>query len=248
MPIARIARSTTLSLREREYVEAARAMGASDLRIIRRHILPNTVRPIIVAASVMTAGAVILETTLSFLGVGISRYAQGRTDTQLPSLGDVAAAATGEGLFNWWGILFPGLAILLIVVPIYFIGDGIGDALDPTGRLAARTPAPRRRRRSRVVTRAVSRIPRRTVPAVPMPRVRIELPLVGRREGVVLVQLIARRPDVGATRARRQGVGEPASADRRRAHLRLRRHDRLRRLYRAGGGRRRRLSALDRHA
>jgi ABC-type dipeptide/oligopeptide/nickel transport system permease subunit len=182
MPIARIARSTTLSLREREYVEAARAMGASDLRIIRRHILPNSLRPIVVAASVMTAGAVILETTLSFLGVGISRYAQGRTDTQLPSLGDVAAAATAEGLFNWWGILFPGLTILLIVVPIYFIGDGIGDALDPTGRLAARTPPPRRRR-SRVVTRVVSRIPRPAVPALPMPRLRLELPLVGRLRG-----------------------------------------------------------------
>jgi ABC-type dipeptide/oligopeptide/nickel transport system permease subunit len=183
MPIARIARSTTLSLREREYVEAARAMGASDLRIIRRHILPNSLRPIVVAASVMTAGAVILETTLSFLGVGISRYAQGRTDTQLPSLGDVAAAATGEGLFNWWGILFPGLAILLVIVPIYFIGDGIGDALDPTGRLAARTPPPRRRRRSRVVTHVVSRIPRPAVPAVPLPRLRLELPLIGRLRG-----------------------------------------------------------------
>ena len=185
MPIARIARSTTLSLRDREYVEAARAMGASDLRIIRRHILPNSLRSIVVAASVMTAGAVILETTLSFLGVGITRYAflGGRTDTQLPSLGDVAAAATSEGFFNWWGIVFPGLAIMLIIVPIYFIGDGIGDALVPTGRLAARTPPPRRRRRPRVVTSVVSRIPRPTVPAVPMPRVRFDLPLVGRLRG-----------------------------------------------------------------
>jgi peptide/nickel transport system permease protein len=152
MPIARIVRGATLSLREREYVEAARAMGASDIRIIARHILPNAVGSATVAATVMTAGAVILETTLSFLGVGLNQYYAARTNTSLPSLGDVMASASQEGLFNWWGVVFPGLAVVFIIAPIYFVGDGIRDALDPTdGRGAARgrrTPEVNRNRPS----------------------------------------------------------------------------------------------------
>ena len=145
MPLARILRSTSLSLREREYVDAARAMGASDLRIVLRHVLPNAMSSVAVAATAMTAAAVILETTLSYLGLGINRFYGGRTETVLPSLGDVMAAASNEGLFNWWGIVFPGLAIVLIVMPILFVGDGLRDAFDPTTlRLGVR---PRRRRR-----------------------------------------------------------------------------------------------------
>jgi ABC-type dipeptide/oligopeptide/nickel transport system permease subunit len=141
MPVARIVRGTCLSLREREYVDAARAMGASDLRIIRRHILPNAIGSVAVAASVMTATAIILETTLSYLGYGVTRFAVADGGARL-SLGDVMSNAKDEGLFNWWGIAFPGLAIVFIVMPIYFIGDGLRDALDPTGRaLPQRRPS-----------------------------------------------------------------------------------------------------------
>jgi ABC-type dipeptide/oligopeptide/nickel transport system permease subunit len=137
MPVARIVRGTCLSLREMEYVDAARAMGASDTRIIRRHILPNAIGSIAVAASAMTATAIILETTLSYLGYGVTRFAVADSGARL-SLGDVMSAAKDEGLFNWWGIVFPGLAIVVIVMPIYFIGDGLRDAFDPTGRGLAR--------------------------------------------------------------------------------------------------------------
>ena len=162
MPVARVVRAASLVVREQEYVHAARAMGASDLRIIRRHVLPNVIGSVAVAASVMTAGAVILEVTMSYLGVGLgSRFYGGRTDTQLFSVGDVLAAASNEGLFNWWGIVFPGVAVILIVAPIYFIGDGIRDALDPAQRryVTERELARRRRGPSRL-TRLVRAIPR----------------------------------------------------------------------------------------
>jgi len=139
MPIARVIRGVSLELREKEYVEAARAMGASDLRIIFRHILPNAVGSIAVAATVMTASAIILETTLSYLGFGISKFA--RTQDRTPSLGDVMADANVEGLFHWWGLFFPGLILVLIITSVYFVGDGLRDALDPSER---RWVAPRR--------------------------------------------------------------------------------------------------------
>lgn len=132
MPLARIIRGVSLELREKEYVEAARAMGASDLRIILRHILPNAIGSIAVAATVMTAGAIVLETTLSYLGFGISKYARG--EQRIPSLGDVMADANVEGLFHWWGLFFPGLILVLMLMAIYFVGDGLRDALDPTDR------------------------------------------------------------------------------------------------------------------
>jgi peptide/nickel transport system permease protein len=165
MPVARVVRSATLVVREQEYVHAARAMGAGDTRIIRRHVLPNVVGAAAVAGSVLTASAVILETTLSYLGLGSAvNFYGGRTDTRLPSVGDVLAAASNEGLFHWWGIVFPGIVIVLIVAPIYFIGDGIRDALDPTQRryVSDRELARRRRGPSRV-TRLVRAIPRPNV-------------------------------------------------------------------------------------
>jgi len=134
MPVARIVRGTCLSLRVREYVDAARAMGASDLRIITRHILPNAIGSVAIAASVMTAAAIILETTLAYLGYGVTRFATAEAGGTRLSLGDVMATAKDEGLYNWWGIVFPGLAIVFIVMPIYFIGDGLRDAFDPTSR------------------------------------------------------------------------------------------------------------------
>jgi ABC-type dipeptide/oligopeptide/nickel transport system permease subunit len=176
MPVARVVRSATLVVREQEYVQAARAMGAGDLRIIRRHVLPNVVGAAAVAGSVLTATAVILETTLSYLGLGsVVNFYGGRTDTKLPSVGDVLAAASNEGLFHWWGIVFPGIAIILIVAPIYFIGDGIRDALDPTQRryVSDREVARRRRGPSRV-TRLVRAIPRPNVSV----RIRTPKPVV----------------------------------------------------------------------
>lgn len=161
MPVARVVRSASLVVRQQEYVEAARAMGASDLRIIRRHVLPNVIGAAAVAASVLAASVVILETTLSFLGLARLAFAGGRTDTALPSLGDVLAAAQGEGLLNWWGIVFPGIAVILIVAPIYFIGDGIRDALDPTQRqYVSERELARRRRGPTRLTRMLRTIPR----------------------------------------------------------------------------------------
>jgi peptide/nickel transport system permease protein len=164
MPVARVVRSASLPVREQDYVQAARAMGASDLRIIRRHVLPNVVGAAAVAASVLAATVVILETTMSFLGLSRIAFAGGRTDASFPSVGDVLAAAQAEGLFHWWGIVFPGIVIILIVAPIYFVGDGIRDALDPTQRRYVSERELRRRRQgpSRM-TRMVRALPRPSI-------------------------------------------------------------------------------------
>lgn len=161
MPVARIVRATTLGLREQEYVQAARAVGASDSRILRKHILPNAISSVAVAASVMAATAVIIETTLSYLGFGVNSLYGGRQDVVRPSVGEVLQAAQVEGLFNWWGIVFPGIAIVLIVAPIYFIGDGVRDALDPAQRrYVSERELARRRRGPGRLTRLFRAIPR----------------------------------------------------------------------------------------
>ena len=172
MPVARVVRSASLVVREQEYVQAALAMGASNFRIIRRHVLPNVIGAVAVAASVLAASAVILETTLSFLGLSRVANLGGKTDTKLPSVGDVLAAAQPEGLFHWWGIVFPGVVIILIVAPIYFIGDGIRDALDPTQRrYVSERELARRRRGPTRLTRALRKIPRPTVSVrIPTPQ------------------------------------------------------------------------------
>jgi len=175
MPVARVVRSASLVVRQQEYVDAARAMGASDLRIIRRHVLPNVIGAAAVAASVLAASVVILETTLSFLGLARIAFAGGRTDATFPSLGDVLAGAQNEGLFNWWGIVFPGLTVILIVAPIYFIGDGIRDALDPTERrYVSERELARRRRGPTRLTRMLRAIPRPEVHV----RIRVPQPLL----------------------------------------------------------------------
>lgn len=190
MPIARVVRGVTLTLREQEYVDAARAVGASDARIIRRHILPNAVGPIAVAASIMIASAVVIEVTLSYLGFTLPvHYYAGRADTTLPSLGDVLAAASGEGFFNWWGTVFPGLAVILLVAPIYFVGDGIRDALDPMPRRYVKR---RRRRSSRIarqISKAVDALPLPTVPRIPLPLIR--LPRLASRRYMLLLEALA---------------------------------------------------------
>jgi peptide/nickel transport system permease protein len=124
--LARVVRGLFLSLREKEFVEAAKAAGAGDMRIIMRHILPNCVGPIVVFTTLIVAGAILTEAFLSFVGYGI----------QPPNaaLGKLIVDGQSEGFSLWWLVTFPGLAILLIALCINFVGDGLRDALDPTQR------------------------------------------------------------------------------------------------------------------
>ncbi len=127
MGIARLVRSLFLSIREREFVEAAKAVGARDRRIIFRHILPNAISPIVVSASLIVAGNIIGEAFVSFLGFGVNPI--------YPTWGNVLSnALTFIPVGNWWWPLFPGLAIIMTVLAVNFIGDGLRDALDPRSR------------------------------------------------------------------------------------------------------------------
>ena len=121
--MARIIRGQTLSLREREFVESARSMGASDLRIMSRHILPNLVAPIIVYTTLLVPTNILFEAALSFLGVGV----------QPPTASWGAMISEATEIFDtaWWYMTFPGLALLLTVLAFNLIGDGLQDALNP---------------------------------------------------------------------------------------------------------------------
>ncbi len=123
MTVSRLVRASFLSLKQREFVEAARCIGAHNRDIIVRHILPNAVAPVIVAATLGVAGAIIAESTLSFLGLGIQ--------PPTPSWGWLLKDAQPDMDRAPWTAIFPGLAIFLAVVSINFIGDGMRDALDP---------------------------------------------------------------------------------------------------------------------
>ena len=123
--LARIVRGIFLSLREKEYVEAAKAAGSGDARIMFRHILPNTLGPIVVNGTLAVAAAIITEAALSFLGFGIK--------PPTPSLGSLVVSGQSNPQ-QWWLTIFPGLTILVIVLCINFIGDGLRDALDPQQR------------------------------------------------------------------------------------------------------------------
>jgi peptide/nickel transport system permease protein len=128
MGIARLVRSVILSMREADWVDAARAVGVSDVRIIYRHLMPNALSPIIVSASLGVAGVIISEAFVSFLGYGI--------DASTPTLGNIlsgAQDALAQG--NWWWAFFPGAAIVVIVMGINFMGDGLQDALDPRAKI-----------------------------------------------------------------------------------------------------------------
>ena len=122
---ARVVRGIFLSLREKEYVEAAKAAGGGDVRIMFRHILPNTLGPVVVAATLAVAAAILTETALSFLGFGIK--------PPTPSLGVLIAAGQNNPQ-QWWLTVFPGLLIVIIILAINFVGDGLRDALDPQQR------------------------------------------------------------------------------------------------------------------
>ena len=123
MPVARLVRAQFLSLREKEFVEAARALGATKVRQVVRHILPNALGPVIVAGTIDVAAAIIAESTLSFLGLGFP--------PDIPTWGRILYDAKDYlDIAPYWA-LFPGAAIFLTVLSINFIGDGLRDALDP---------------------------------------------------------------------------------------------------------------------
>jgi peptide/nickel transport system permease protein len=126
-PVARLVRGEVLSLRSREYIEAAILSGQTSATIIWRQVLPNTLSPIIVLASLMVATAILLESSLSFLGLG---------DPNLMSWGYMIGAARTVIRQAWWLSFFPGVAILLTVLALNLIGEGLNDALNP--RLARR--------------------------------------------------------------------------------------------------------------
>ena len=123
MPVARLVRAQFFSLREKEFVEAARALGATTLRTVTRHILPNSLGPVIVAGTIDVAAAIIAESTLSFLGLGFP--------PDIPTWGRILYDAKDYmDIATHWA-LFPGAAIFLTVLSINYIGDGLRDALDP---------------------------------------------------------------------------------------------------------------------
>ena len=123
--LARIVRAEFLSLREKEFVEAARAAGAGDRRIVFRHILPNAMSPIIVQTTLVIGAAIIIEAALSFLGFGV------RPPT--PTWGGMVAQGGRQAVRGfWWEMVFAGIALVSTVLAINFLGDGLRDALDPT--------------------------------------------------------------------------------------------------------------------
>jgi peptide/nickel transport system permease protein len=128
MPVARLVRAQFLSLREKEFVEAARGLGARPLRQVGRHILPNAVGPVIVAGTIDVAAAIIAESTLSFLGLGFP--------PDIPTWGRILFDAKDNLDFAPHWALFPGTAIFLTVLSINYMGDGLRDALDPRKVLA----------------------------------------------------------------------------------------------------------------
>jgi peptide/nickel transport system permease protein len=128
MTTARVVRAQVLSIKETEYVLAARSIGVSHAGIIARHVVPNAMGPIIVGATLAVGNAIMVESSLSFLGLGI----QPPTATWGNMLMDSQATMASRP----WLTVFPGLAILLVVLAINFIGDGLHDALDPTVRSA----------------------------------------------------------------------------------------------------------------
>jgi len=123
MYLARIVRANVLSLKELDYISASRALGVSDARIIFRHLLPNTIAPIIVSATLGVSGAILTESYVSFLGLGVQ--------TPTASWGNMLDSAVKYIQTAPWLWFFPGLLILLTVLCINFIGDGLRDALDP---------------------------------------------------------------------------------------------------------------------
>lgn len=123
MGVSRLVRAEFLSLKEREFVLAARAIGASDLRIIFRHVMINSMAPVLVSAVLGVAGAVLVESALSFLGIGVQ--------PPTPSWGNILSLGKDYIELAWWLSVFPGLAILITVLGYNLLGEGIRDSIDP---------------------------------------------------------------------------------------------------------------------
>ncbi len=123
MGVARLVRAEFLSLRQRDFVLAAQVLGASDARLIFRHILPNALSPVLVSATLGVAGAILTESALSFLGIGVQ--------PPTPSWGNMLIIGKQTLGSAWWLSVFPGLAILITVLGYNLLGEGIRDALDP---------------------------------------------------------------------------------------------------------------------
>ena len=123
MNVARLVRASFLTLREREFIESVRAVGASPFRIVGVHLLPNSLSPVIVAGTLGVASAILAESTLSFLGLGLQPPAS--------SWGSMLRNAQAQIFTTPWMAVFPGLMIFLTVIAINFVGDGLRDALDP---------------------------------------------------------------------------------------------------------------------
>lgn len=126
MTTARVVRGEVLKIREMAYVEAARSMGATNRRLIWRHVLPNVTGPLIVGATLAVGNALIVESSLSYLGLGVQ--------PPTPTWGNMLRDAQSTMATQPWLTIFPGVAILLMVLAVNFIGDGIQDALDPKVR------------------------------------------------------------------------------------------------------------------
>ena len=123
MGITRLLRAEFLSLREREFVLAARAQGAGDARVIFRHILPNALVPVVVTATIGVAGAILTESSLSFLGIGVQ--------PPTASWGNILMSGRDNIDIAWWLSVFPGMAILITVLGYNLLGEGLRDSLDP---------------------------------------------------------------------------------------------------------------------
>jgi peptide/nickel transport system permease protein len=123
MGMARLIRAEILSVKERDYVLAARALGASHARIIGRHIIPNAMAPVLVAATLGVAAAILTESALSFLGIGVQ--------PPTPSWGNILTAGKDSIEVAWWLSFYPGMAILITVLGYNLLGEGIRDAIDP---------------------------------------------------------------------------------------------------------------------
>jgi peptide/nickel transport system permease protein len=123
MGVARLVRAEILSLKEREFIQAARAIGASDLRIIVTHLLPNSLAPVLVSATLGIGAAILIESSLSFLGIGVQ--------PPIPSWGNILTEGKSTLGIAWWLTVFPGLAILITVLGYNLLGEGLRQALEP---------------------------------------------------------------------------------------------------------------------
>ena len=120
---ARIVRASVLSIRDQEFVEAARAIGANNARIIFRHIIPNSLAPVIVQGTLGVASAILSTAGLSFIGLGIQPPA--------PEWGSMLSGGRQYLRYAWWVTTFPGVAIMITILSLNLLGDGLRDALDP---------------------------------------------------------------------------------------------------------------------